>query len=133
MQGYLFDASSLIYAVKMKNIELLHDNCIQWLTVYEVVNALWKEVHLIRSLSVEDVHKLLKVILDVIEFMRVLSPHPYEPDIIATAHKLSLTAYDASYVVLAKKNDLVLVTEDWKLRKKAQAIINVASINEIIA
>ena len=38
---------------------------------------------------------------------------------------LNITAYDASYITLAKKHNLTLVTEDRKLHIKASKLINV--------
>jgi len=37
---YLFDASSLIYALKLKKLEVLHGNFTQWLAMYESINVL---------------------------------------------------------------------------------------------
>jgi len=66
-----------------------------------------------------------------LECMKILSPHPYEDEILSTARELNITAYDASYIVLAEKNDLILVTEDKKLRTKAERLVKVASFIQI--
>ena len=58
-------------------------------------------------------------------------PHPYEDEILSAARELNITAYDASYIVLAKKNGLTLVTEDKKLRTKAEKIVKVVSLTQI--
>ena len=50
----LFDASSVIYALKLRSLKVLYDNYIQWLTIYEVVNALWKEATLTKAISPQD-------------------------------------------------------------------------------
>ncbi|RLE85419.1 MAG: VapC toxin family PIN domain ribonuclease, partial [Thermoprotei archaeon] len=39
---FLFDTSSMLYALKLKKLRVIYGNYIQWLTVYEVTNALWK-------------------------------------------------------------------------------------------
>ncbi len=36
----LFDASSLIYALKLRRPDVLRDNHVQWLTIYEALNGL---------------------------------------------------------------------------------------------
>ena len=65
------------------------------------------------------------------EFTKILSPHPYEDEILSTARELNITAYDASYIVLAEKNGLTLVTEDKKLRKKPKNLLKAVSLTQI--
>jgi len=127
----LFDASSVIYALKLRSLRALYDNYIQWLTVYEVVNALWKEAILTKAISPEEASGIVRLITKALECMKILSPHPYEDEILSTARELNITAYDASYIVLAEKNDLILVTEDKKLRTKAERLVKVASLIQI--
>jgi len=127
----LFDASSLIYALKLRSLRALYDNYIQWLTVYEVVNALWKEAILTKAISPEEASGIVRLFTKILECMKILSPHPYEDEILSTARELNITAYDASYIVLAEKNDLILVTEDKKLRTKAERLVKVASLIQI--
>ncbi len=128
----LFDASSLIYLLKLGSLELLKDNYIQWLTVYEATNALWKEATLINSISLEEASNIVDVLCSVIDFMKMLSPHPYEREILTTASKLHMSVYDASYLVLANRNSLTLVTEDRELKRKAQNITRALSLKELI-
>jgi len=127
----LFDASSVIYALKLRSLRALYDNYIQWLTVYEVVNALWKEAILTKAISPEEASGIVRLFTKILEYMKILSPHPYEDEILSTARELNITAYDASYIVLAEKNDLILVTEDKKLRTKAERLVKVASLIQI--
>jgi len=126
----LFDASSLIYALKLRKLRVIYDNYIQWLTIYEVINALWKEASLINSISLEEASKIIKIFIEAIDFINILNPHPYEDEILKTASELGITAYDASYVFLAKKNGLSLVTEDEKLRRKAEGLVKVISLSQ---
>ncbi len=65
------------------------------------------------------------------ELTKILSPHPYEGEILSIARELSITAYDASYIVLAEKNGLTLVTEDKKLRMKAKRLVKAVSLDQI--
>jgi len=130
--GLLFDASSVIYALKRRNLKVLEDNYLQWLTVYEVINALWKEAYLVSSLSEEEVLEILGIFQKSLEFMTILDPRPYELEIFKTAVKLGLTAYDSSYVVLAKEKNLELVTEDSELRERAKKLIDVVSLDQVI-
>lgn len=127
----LFDASSIIYALKLRSLKVLYDNYIQWLTIYEVVNALWKEATLTKAISPQEASEIVKLFTKTLEFMKMLSPHPYEDEILSTARELNITAYDASYIVLAEKNSLKLVTEDKKLRAKAEKLVKAASLIQI--
>ena len=128
----LFDASSIIYALKLKKLFLLHGNYIQFLTIYEVTNALWKEVAIFSSLSLQDARKLVRIFKEATSFMEVLNPHPHEEEMLSVAKELRITAYDASYIILSKKNNLQLVTEDEKLRRKASKIIKTANLSDIL-
>ena len=128
----LFDASSLIYALKLKNIDILNENYIQHLTIYEAINAIWKETHLIKSLPPKKAVELIKLATEIIGNLNILSIHQYEPEIFKKATELDLTIYDASYIVLAEKNKLTLVTEDKKLARKAHNTIKTTSLKNII-
>ena len=44
---------------------------------------------------------------------------------------MNITAYDTSYIVLAEKNGLTLVTEDKKLRAKAEKLVKAVSLTQI--
>ncbi len=57
--------------------------------------------------------------------MSILSPRGLEEEILRTALEHGVTVYNTSYIVLARKNGLILVTEDKKLRNKAAEIITV--------
>lgn len=129
--GLLFDASSLLCLLKLRKLKPLNNNYIQWLTIYEAANALWKEASLIGSISPEDAYEMIKILSDCVDVVKILSPHPYEYEILTTASKLKITAYDASYVVLADKNNLALVTEDSELREKAKSLIEAISVSDI--
>ncbi len=129
---FLFDASSVLYALKLRNPKVIYNNYIQWLTVYEVTNALWKEASLIGIISLPEALNVIKLFMKTIEFMNMLNPHPHEEDILKIADKLGMTAYDASYVFLAKQKGLSLVTEDEKLRRKAKGFIKVVSLGQIV-
>ena len=128
---FLFDTSSVIYALKIRGLKMLYDNYLQWLTVYEVINALWKEAILTRAISPQEASEIIKLFAKTLEFMKILSPHPYEDEILSTARELSITAYDASYIVIAEKNGLTLVTEDKKLRTKAEKLVKAVSLDQI--
>jgi predicted nucleic acid-binding protein len=64
--------------------------------------------------------------------MDALDVEGLEEEIFKAAVKLELTAYDASYVVLAQKHGLILVSEDEKLRSTAQRAVKSISVEELL-
>ena len=130
---YLFDASSLILALKESRVELLEGQAVQQLTVYEVLNALWKEARLLRVISVAAAARLAHLLGRLLSdgYMVVLEPKGLEAEILGVALELGLTAYDASYVVLASRHGLTLVTEDRKLASAAKRYSNVVGLREL--
>ena len=128
---YLFDASSLIEVLKRKELELIYGEAIQPLTIYEALNALWKESRLLKKLSFKEALALAEVLDSLREFMKLLRTEGLGIEILRVALDKGMTAYDASYVVLAKKNKLTLVTEDSKLAKKASGIVPVTQLRKL--
>lgn len=131
-EGMLFDASSLIYAIKLRKVEVLYGNYVQYLTIYEMINALWKEVVLTKIIQAEEAIKLCETLNKILDTMKILNPLPYVKEILYTSIKLKITAYDASYIVLAKKNNLTLITEDEVLRRKAREYVKSLNLGEIV-
>jgi predicted nucleic acid-binding protein len=91
------------------------------------VNALWKEVCLLKFASTEKLLQLVDIVTDVVKYMKILSISNLEREILRMSIELGLTAYDISYIVLAQRHGLTLVTEDKKLMSKAQKHINLTS------
>jgi len=127
----LFDASSLIRALKESRIDLLRKNYIQWLTVYEILNALWKETYLLKTIPEEKSKDLVDILMSIIRYMNILEPTGLEKEILELAISRGATAYDASYVALAKKHGLTLVSEDQKLRERYRDLIKIINLDEI--
>ncbi len=130
--AYLFDASSLVKALKLRRADLLAKNYIQWLTIYEVLNALWKEVHLLKAIPEDRMMEFAKVLRQITDFMNVLEIKGLEEEVLRVAMQLGITAYDSSYIVLAREHELSLVTEDDKLRAKAEGLVRCVSIEGLI-
>lgn len=53
--------------------------------------------------------------------------------ILEIAKNEMLSFYDSSYVYFAKENNLILVTEDKELKKKAHKHVKVKTIAELLA
>jgi len=130
---YLFDSSSLVYAVRLKRIGVLAGNCIQWLTVYEVLNALWRETYVLRKISRKEAGSLLDVFIQLLSYLKMLDPSGLESELFKIAVETGLTVYDASYLALARREKLTLVTEDVKLRNVASTMIRAVSLDELPA
>ncbi|RLF13868.1 MAG: VapC toxin family PIN domain ribonuclease, partial [Thermoprotei archaeon] len=94
MKELLFDASSMIRAIKERRVDLLIKGNIQPLTIYEVLNAFWKEAYLIRTISKEAAIKATTLISELIKEMKILTITGLEKEIIELALNLGLTVYD---------------------------------------
>ena len=127
----MFDASSIIKAIKEGRVDLLVKGAIQPLTIYETLNAFWREAYLVKSISEEAAIKAAVLVSELIKEMKVLAVTGLEKETIELALSLGLTAYDASYVILAKTGNLVLVTEDDEIHKKAGALVKVVHLDDI--
>jgi len=130
---YLFDSSSLVYAVRLKRIGVLAGNYIQELTIYEVLNALWKETYVLRKMSIKEAESLLDVFIQLLSYLKVLDLGGLESEVFKISVETGLTVYDASYLALARREKLTLVTEDVKLRNVASTMIRAVSLDELPA
>ena len=63
--------------------------------------------------------------------MQIIDIKGHEEEILKISMKLELTFYDSAYINLAKTNNIPLITEDEKLRRKAEKIVKTYSINEL--
>ncbi len=133
MSRLLFDSSSLIKALKQGRVDLLARNYIHWLTIYEVLNAIWKETRLLKTIPEDKVIAFAEILKQVTDLMKILDPKGLEEDMLRTAIQRGITTYDASYIVLAMKHGLILVTEDSKLRAKARGVVETTSLDELSA
>ena len=115
--AYLFDASSIMRALKEARLLPLRNQAVQWLTIYEVLNALWKEAYLLNVIEPEEASFLASVFTELLQAMKILSPRGLEAEILNISLSTRLTVYDASYIVLAEKHNLVLVTEGQEAQK----------------
>jgi Predicted nucleic acid-binding protein, contains PIN domain len=110
-------------------IELLGGNYTVILAKFELGNIVWKEVFLHKRISREEGLRLLSFISKVLNTMNLEDVNCKETEEIALNY--GITFYDASYVWLARKLDLPLVTEDNKLRKAVERELKVLSTKDI--
>ncbi|WP_434731261.1 hypothetical protein WLZ34_06675 [Thermogladius sp. KZ2Tp1] len=72
------------------------------------------------------------VLAEVLKYMVALSPAGLERGIYEKALALGVAVYDASYIVLAEGYGLTPVTEEERLRSRAQGIVEVKSLRELV-
>ncbi|WP_054856544.1 hypothetical protein [Vulcanisaeta sp. JCM 16159] len=75
--SYLFDASSIMNIIKhMKRgaLSILRGNYVLDLTMYEIGNALWKDVTLFRILTENEAIITYRDILEILNRMNVIKP-----------------------------------------------------------
>ncbi len=89
------------------------------LTFYEIGNAIWKVAKLQKRIEVDEVSKLLNMILIVKDKMQIIKVENLDA-VFKIAYKLRITFYDASYIMAAAENNLSLVTDDKKLINKLE-------------
>ncbi|MEQ9715400.1 MAG: type II toxin-antitoxin system VapC family toxin [Candidatus Asgardarchaeia archaeon] len=145
MNAYLFDASSILNIVKNlkeEALDVLENNYTINLAYYEIGNAIWKDVHIFKSYTLDDGVYLLNIIYNLLEYMHIIDTTNYYDEILNVAERLSITFYDASYLVSAFKRCLLLVTDDMRilnaiktnknfLEKKYSKCVNVMSSKDI--
>jgi predicted nucleic acid-binding protein len=136
---YLLDASALLPLVTRLGKELIAKAAREWfattdLAIYEACNALWKLSTLLRSISLDDGIETAGVLQDLTERDIIHLVSLNKPKLGATlrfACDEKLTFYDASYVMAAKDESAVLVTEDEKLRESARRHVEVMSFKSL--
>jgi len=125
-QQLLFDATviyRLIRECPEKAVDTLMDGTTISLAFYELGNALWREAHLLKRISIEEAEKSLSLMYAVLGRMQVVAVDGEQGiEILRTAHKCNLTFYDSAYLVEAKKTSKILVTDDNKLAKAAEIL-----------
>ena len=126
----IFDASSIWLAVSKEKFEILKDKFSAELVKYEIGNVLWKKVVLEKIYSLEEVLFLADFLQRILNKMNLLTPNIKE--VLEIAVKLKINFYDASYLALAKKLKMPLITEDKLLKEKSKRIVKVYSFKEII-
>jgi len=120
---YLFDASSLAQLFVERGsgaIRILADESTLDLAAYEMGNIFWKECALKHLITSDKAMAMLRDTAKILETMRVEHLNIEDmPDTLDIALKQSVAFYDASYVHASIKDELVLVTEDKKLKMAA--------------
>lgn len=123
MTEYLVDASALYPLIlKLREEILSHANklAVLDLTVYEVGNVLWKEY---KKGKIRDLSSSVALFQEVLASLNRLTVDNLE-EVLKIAVERNLTFYDASYVYVAEKWGLKLVTEDGEVLEKCSNAVN---------
>ena len=121
---YLLDSSAIAVLLKRLGgsaVKYLAGVYTLDLAYYELGNVLWKECALMKLINEKEAVNKVKYIAKLLKNMNIESIKS-EKDLegtMALAVKLKLTFYDASYLYIAKKKNLILITEDNELREKS--------------
>ena len=93
------------------------------LAYYELGNALWRESRLLKRISLEEAAKSLSLMYSMLSHMKVAEVNGEKGnEVLETAYEFNLTFYDAAYLVEAKNNNRILVSDDSKLAKAAESL-----------
>lgn len=115
-------------------LNYLQTSSILDLTFYEVGNAIWKDTCLTKFITKAEsqtlqkslqivLAKTEKIIYDATTFQKIFK--------ISEAENLSF--YDSSYLFTAKEKSLILVTEDKKLRSKAEKHVETKNLSLLLS
>ncbi len=126
-----FDASAILNLIKRGNVRAFLDGITLDLALYECLNAIWKEFFLLKNIDRETALEFAKIVGEVFATIQVVSAGGFENEIFEFASKNGITAYDASYVVMAIKKETTFVTDDEKLRKIASNYLKAISSRDI--
>lgn len=126
----LFDSSAIINLCGEKKIDKLLDGWTLNLAFYELGNAVWKQVYVHKTITVNEANTLLDPLIEVFRKLR----KPETEDALETlkiAVKESLTYYDASYINAAMENGLTLVTDDEQLYRMSKKYVKTVTSDEL--
>jgi len=134
----LLDASAIITVAKRlgdRARRILKGNATLVLAFYEIGNFVWKEHRLVRRAELHEALRAAADFADVLKLMDVIYPDPQAdlPGTCELAARTGLTFYDASYLYVALREGLTLVTEDSELAEKAGELgVSVMTVEELI-
>jgi len=123
MAEYLVDASALYPLILKLREEILSyadKLAVLDLTLYEVGNVLWKE-H--KKGKIKDLGSSAALFQEALAPLNRLTVDNLE-EVLKVAVERNLTFYDASYVYVAEKLSLKLVTEDEEILEKCSDAVN---------
>ena len=126
----LFDSSAIINLCRARHLDLLINGRTLWLAYYEIGNAVWKQTVLQDKISVSEGEIVVNALSSVFHSMQKL-PEEDAKEVFRMGVETGLTFYDAAFLVAAKINQLILVTDDAKLAKIAKKYVPTVSTGDV--
>jgi predicted nucleic acid-binding protein len=121
---FLFDSNAIYKLIREtpdKALDRLTEGTTINLAYYELGNALWRESLLLKRISIEEAEKSLSLMYSMLSRIKIAEVNGEKGNaILETAYKFNLTFYDAAYLIEAKKNSRILVSDDSQLAKVAE-------------
>jgi len=128
MSPFLFDSSAMIALCGRKELDELLQGWTVDLSFYELGNTVWKQVHLYRTLKMEEASLALDALISVFRKMKRVT----EVDalkVLEVAEKEGLTYYDAAYLQAAVEKGMTLVTDDARLKEVGGKYVKAVTSN----
>lgn len=111
--------------------DILERTAVLELTYYEVGNALWKELNLLKVISAKECDTLVASMKRMFATAETIGTSDELGDVLGLAGAEGLTFYDAAYVDAARRGKRTLVTEDVRLSKVAAKYVAVKRASEV--
>ncbi len=115
---YLMDTSALYAVFESGNLPLISDISVLTLTKYEVGNVVWKRN---RRGEVKDLELLSNALAEFFTSVNAIDIDFDSTEKIAIKRDISF--YDAAYIDVAERLNLILITEDKEILKKSKNAI----------
>ena len=126
----LLDPSAIINLCGKKKIDKLLEGWTLNLAFYELGNAVWKQVHIHKTITTDEANTILSLLTEI--FKKLKKPETEEAlETLKIATKESLTYYDASYIHAAMENGLTLVTDDKQLYTTSNKYIKTVTSDKL--
>ena len=126
----LFDSSAIINLCGERKLDRLEGCYTLSLAFYEVGNAVWKQVHLYKTLTMEEGGTVLDSLTEVLKTLKKVRVEKVL-EVLKIAVEEDLTYYDASNLQAAIENGFSLVTDDEKLYAAGKKYLETARSNEL--
>jgi len=125
LKTLLLDANSIILLTRKGRIPESDDEtkiASTGIAAYELGNAVWKDLHLFKKLTIEEAELLLTAFHKTL--LRIKINHQLDAserlEILRNADLSGISYYDSCYLTSAIQLEAILVTEDKDLRKAAR-------------
>ncbi len=132
MKDKILDANAIYSLINLEKYSLFKNASTLDLARYELGNAILKEALFTKSITLDEAIALMDVINSVLNKLNILSIKGFELEVLKFAYEKNLTFYDASYLYIAIKNNMQLITEDKKLYSIAKEHVTTYKVKELI-